>query len=472
LGQPIIEPKEAVGRLGKYDLIRSLAVGGMAEVFLARASGIEGFEKLVVVKRILPQLAVNEDFVRMFLDEARLAAQLHHPNIAQVYDVGRDGAAYYMVLEYINGHDLREVIRASARSGGMPLEHALTIVSGVASGLHHAHEFAGADGRPLGIVHRDVSATNILVAFTGAVKLVDFGVAKARIRKVETREGTLIGKLAYMSPEQCRAEPLDRRSDIFSLGLILYELTTGRRPYDEEVEYKLMNLVAEGQVAPPSSVARGYPRDLEAIVMKALEPAPDDRYATAEELQVDLERFAAQGRLGPSTVSLRRYMRAIFDERRPRPPTEPQGERPRTVVLEADAPDDDSLSMPPVSGAILEPPPALAPARPGVRRRLVAALAGLLLAGGVAVTISALRRGPPPPAPEPPPAPAAAAPPPAAPPGPPLPVAPPAAAIVAPAPAVAAPDAGPAEAPPPRKMTKKRRHRWDPDSPFLPPERR
>ena len=386
-GVPRMSTHRATIKLGKYELVRSLAVGGMAEVFLARASGIEGFEKLVVVKRILPRLAESEEFVKMFLDEARLAAQLHHPNVAQVYDIGIDAGAHFFVMEYVEGHDLREVLNAAHSTGGLPIEHALTVVTGVAAGLHHAHEKSAPDGRSLGIVHRDVSPTNVLVSFDGAVKLVDFGVAKARSRQSTTRDGALKGKLSYMSPEQCRAETLDRRSDVFSLGLLLYELTTGVRPYGEELEYKLINLVAAGVVALPSSRVRGYPPGLEAIVMKALCPDTTNRYATAEELQLAIERYAAASHIQLSTVGLRHYMRALFPSARMVTSGSGELELPRVVTMEVDGPDGPSYAS---------APSVPAPRRPS--RRTFMIVVGLTLAVAAVLTVLALMP-PDPPAP-------------------------------------------------------------------------
>ena len=224
-------------RVGRYQPIRRLAVGGMAEIFLARVPGvgIEGFEKLVVLKRILPQHALDPELLRMFLDEARLSATLTHPHVIEVYDVGADGDAPFFAMEYVHGENVREMLRAQARaaagkpSAPLPLAHAITIVAAAAEGLHYAHERLGPGGKPLGIVHRDVSPSNVLVSYDGAVKVSDFGIAKWAFQRTRTQEGTLKGKFAYMSPEQCRARPVDRRSDIFALGAILYELTTGRR---------------------------------------------------------------------------------------------------------------------------------------------------------------------------------------------------------------------------------------------------
>jgi serine/threonine protein kinase len=300
-------------RLGKYEIVRKLAYGGMAEIALARATGIEGFEKLVVLKRILPQYAENERYIGMFLDEARLAATLEHPNIAHVYDIGRDQGSYFFAMEYVQGQDVRHILKACKKSGQpLPLEQAIHIVLGVAAGLHHAHDKIGPDGRPLSIVHRDVSPSNVLVTYDGAVKLVDFGIAKARSRQTETRAGTLKGKIAYMSPEQCRGEPLDRRSDVFSIGILLYELTTGTRPFRGETEFAVLNQIATKDVVPPSSCMATYPRGLENIVLRALQRDRDMRYGTAQELQIALEHFAREQRLAISAVALARTMRELF----------------------------------------------------------------------------------------------------------------------------------------------------------------
>ncbi len=229
MNDPLLEDPELPGgaTFGKYEVLRKLAIGGMAEIYLARVRGHAGFEKLVVLKRILPHIAEDPAFVKMFLDEARLAATLQHPNIADVYDVGSEGKFYFFTMEYIHGADARTVrLQAHRKSQPIPLMNALAIVHGTASALAYAHDKRGPDG-PLGLVHRDVSSSNILVSFDGAVKLVDFGIARATSRESKTRTGTLKGKIPYMSPEQCQNQPLDRRSDLFSLGVVLYELTVG-----------------------------------------------------------------------------------------------------------------------------------------------------------------------------------------------------------------------------------------------------
>src|SRR5262245_42270613 len=224
----------AGSRLGKYRIRRLVTVGGMAEIYVARTAGIEGFEKEVIVKRILPHLAADPEFVQMFLDEARLAATLHHPNIVQVYDIGRDEEhGYFFSMERVHGHDLGRVLAAAAdRKRGLALEHALSIVAGLAAGLHYAHE--------QGIVHRDVSPSNVLVTYDGCVKVVDFGVAKAMANRSKTRDGAIKGKVSYMSPEQWRGLTVDRRSDVFALGILLFELTTGKRLFKGDNDFAVL----------------------------------------------------------------------------------------------------------------------------------------------------------------------------------------------------------------------------------------
>ncbi|HMG52412.1 MAG TPA: protein kinase, partial [Kofleriaceae bacterium] len=302
-------------KLGKYEVIRQIAVGGMAELYLARTVGMEGFEKLVCVKRILPQYINNPSFVNMFLNEARLAATLHHPNVAQVYDIGQEQGEFFFAMEYVHGEDLGRLVATAQENGvAVSLDCALTVASGLCAGLHHAHEKASPDGKPLGVVHRDVSPTNVLVSYDGAVKLVDFGIARAGGTSVSTTG--LKGKIAYMSPEQCRGKvPLDRRSDVFSIGTILYELTTGRRPFVDETEYGVLQQIVNRDADPPSSVAPGYPPALEAIVMRALSRDVERRFSTALELQNQLEDFAHDNRLRVSPLVLARLMSTLFPAR-------------------------------------------------------------------------------------------------------------------------------------------------------------
>jgi serine/threonine-protein kinase len=289
-------------------------MGGMAEIFLARSTSMHGFEKTVVLKRMLPQFAENEDFISMFLNEARLAATLAHPNIAQVYDIGEHDGHCFFTMEYVSGQNLRNVARAATASIGLPLEHVVNIVIGVAAGLHYAHEQVDRVGRPLGLVHRDVSPTNIIATYDGGVKLVDFGIAKASTAQVATAVGTLKGKIPYMSPGQCRGAPLDRRSDIFSLGTVLWELTTGSRLFRGDNEFGILNRISKGEIPQPSSRRSNYPEDLEAIVMRALEGDREHRYETAQELQIALEDYAREHKLSISSAKLAQFMARLFEE--------------------------------------------------------------------------------------------------------------------------------------------------------------
>jgi serine/threonine protein kinase len=302
-------------RFGRYELLHLLARGGMAEIFVARAPGVGGFEKLVVIKRILPEMTANHEFVGLFLDEARLAGTLHHSNIAQVFDAGLEGGRYFMAMEYVHGRDVGTILRSVAKRGeSLPLAEALAIVTGVCAGLHYAHEQTQPDGRPLGLIHRDVSPSNVLVTYDGWPKLVDFGIAKAITRTVETQQGRIRGKAAYMSPEQVLGRPLDRRSDIFSLGIVLYEMTTMTRLFKRATDFDTMKQLVEHPAPPPGSRCPGYPTRLEEIVLKALSRDRDRRYQTAEELQSDLEEFARGEKLSLASAGLACLMGELFPD--------------------------------------------------------------------------------------------------------------------------------------------------------------
>ena len=300
-------------RLGRYEVLRHLASGGMADLLLARSSGLEGFQRHVVIKRIRADAAKEPKFVKMFLDEARLAASLHHHNIVQVHDVGQENGDYYFAMEYVHGEDLRRFLLHLAKQKiKTPLEHVVAIVSAACAGLHHAHEQRGPDRKPLGLVHRDVSPANILVGHDGNVKVVDFGIAKAVAKTSETRTGVLKGKVAYMSPEQCLGEALDRRSDVYALGIVLYEATTVRRLFKGDNDYLTMSAIVEGKIPPPTELRPDTPPELTAIIVKALAKERAERYQTADELRVALEAFAANANLRPSANGLAAYMSAQF----------------------------------------------------------------------------------------------------------------------------------------------------------------
>jgi serine/threonine protein kinase len=309
---PVLD-EPAPHKLNKYRLLAPLARGGMAEVFLARADGIPGLDRLLVVKRILPALASDAEFVRMFLDEARIAATLHHPNIVRVFEVDiADGQVFY-VMEHLHGHDVATLLRRLGERGArLPLDAAIAIAAAVATGLHHAHERRGPDGEPLHIVHRDVAPGNVIVTFDGEVKLIDFGIAKAAGNLHRTRFGLFKGKLPYASPEQCRCEPIDRRSDVFSLGVLLYELTTGERPFGADSEHELLRVVSDAVVVAPRSRDRAYPAELEAIVLKALAADPAQRHATAGAVQRELVALAGRLGLDRSATGLAQLMASAF----------------------------------------------------------------------------------------------------------------------------------------------------------------
>ncbi len=279
--------------LGKYTLVRKLATGGMAEVFLANIDGPGGFQKQVVVKRILPHFAQDESFVAMFLGEATLAAQLNHSNLVQIFDFGHTDGQYFLAMEYIDGPNLRSLAKVSREhSGPMPIAIAAKLVSHAAEGLHHAHELKDKQGHPMGLVHRDVSPDNVLLSRSGAVKVVDFGIAKATTAPSVTRSGVIKGKLAYMPPEQLQRQPVDRRADVYSLGMVLYELLSGEMPFDASSEVSIIQAVmGERPFFPLPQRRPEVPATLSDIVNRCLEKDPSARFETAKALQVELERF-------------------------------------------------------------------------------------------------------------------------------------------------------------------------------------
>jgi serine/threonine protein kinase len=296
-------------RLGRYEIVQRLALGGMAEIYLARMSGLAGFAKHVVLKRILPSHARDAEFVRMFFNEARYAATLDHPNIAHVYDLGEEEGLHYFTMEYLHGEDCRTMLRDLAqRSLPLPLEHALTIVVGAATGCHFAHELTGDDGKPLGLIHRDVSPSNVVVTYAGAVKLVDFGIAKATNLEDVTAVGVTKGKLAYMAPEQCRGESLDRRVDVYALGVLLYELATQRRAFAGQNDAQVMWAVISGEVPPPSAHVPSFPPVLEAIIKRAMDVDRTKRYTTAREMAQAIEAFARDAGLLLNPAALGEFL--------------------------------------------------------------------------------------------------------------------------------------------------------------------
>ena len=277
---------------GKYQLLDRLAEGGMAEVFKAKAHGVEGFEKILVIKRILPELGKNPRFVEMFIAEAKIAVTLSHANIVQVFDLGRQGETYFIAMEYVAGQDLATVLRfARQRRKPISQELAVFVVSEIAKGLDYAHRRRDQNMRPLGIVHRDVSPQNVLCSLEGEVKLTDFGIAKARTIMVEGEPGELRGKYAYMSPEQADGRPVDARTDIYALGVVLYEALGGLNPFEHESAYETLQRVRAPRPPALRNVNPDIPEELAAIVERAMRPRPEDRHANAGRLYEELVQF-------------------------------------------------------------------------------------------------------------------------------------------------------------------------------------
>src|SRR5258706_5437181 len=280
---------EVTETVGRYAVVGRLAMGGMAEILLGRLLGPSGFERPVVIKRILPHLAEQTAFVEMFLDEARLAARIQHRNVVQVHELGREGRNLFIAMEYLEGENAAGLVRRSlvARSD-LDCRHCAFIVAEAAAGLHAAHELRDPQGRPLGLVHRDVSPQNIFVSYAGGVKVLDFGIATAADRTTHTEVGQLKGKFEYMSPEQCRGGPIDRRRNVFALGIVLYELLTRRRLFKRSSKLAVLEAVCREPLVPPSKVVAGIPPVLEHVVMRALARNPDERFATAAEMRKEL----------------------------------------------------------------------------------------------------------------------------------------------------------------------------------------
>ncbi|MBS2033080.1 MAG: serine/threonine protein kinase [Deltaproteobacteria bacterium] len=302
---------------GRYQLLKKLATGGMAEIWLARQQGMEGFSKLLVIKRILPHLAENEEFINMFLDEARIAARLNHANVVQIFDLGAQGEHYFIAMEYLHGEDARRVWRQAERqSKPLPIALACRIVMDACAGLDYAHKKTDDAGKPLNIVHRDVSPQNIIVTFEGSVKVVDFGIAKAADQSSVTKSGVVKGKYSYMSPEQASgARNIDHRTDQFALGIVLYELVTGERLFKRGSDLETLRAVEKCQVMPPSQVNSRVPLTLDAVILRALQKDPDQRYKDCQAMQLALEDWLLQNRLPNSSAQLASFLAEIYSER-------------------------------------------------------------------------------------------------------------------------------------------------------------
>jgi serine/threonine-protein kinase len=302
--------------LGQYELLIRLGRGGMASVWVARerVTG-DAKERLLAVKAMLPELASNSDFRAMFLEEGQIVRSIDHPNVVKVHQVGEHGGILYMAMEWVEGDSLRAVIREARRRRPIPPEMAVKIIADAAAGLHAAHELKGWDGELRHLVHCDVSPHNILVGLDGRAKIVDFGVANARLHSDLGGEERVKGKFAYMSPEQARGERLDRRSDIFSLGIVLFELTTGERLFRGESPAHTLSLVTSGRVPDPRRVLADYPPKLAEITLRALQRDPKRRFQTADDLRDALERYLVEERVLVSHSSVAQLVRRILAPR-------------------------------------------------------------------------------------------------------------------------------------------------------------
>jgi serine/threonine protein kinase len=351
--------------LGRYRLSRRLASGNMGEVFLAEYVGDAGFRRTVVVKRLYRHLAHHAEAVRMFQDEAHVLASLNHPNIPQVYDLCHADGQWYLAIEFVPGHTLAELLTAATRATmPIPLDAVVSLIEQLCDALHHAHERNDGTGRPLRVVHRDVTPHNLMITPDGFAKLLDFGVARTARDEAET--GSPKGTLAYMSPEQVRGHRLDKRSDVFSVGIILYELTTGRRLFSG-AEVEVMTAIVERDVVPPSALVPGFPPELERIVLTALARDRGRRYPSAQHLARALEELAVTWGVVATHQALARLYQQVFTdaERRERntgtfgpltqqPPAYPAPvgpEVPGLAALRMEPPPEPSLAV--------EPPPAL-----------------------------------------------------------------------------------------------------------------
>jgi TonB family protein len=303
-------------RFGSYEILERIAAGGMAELYKARRSGVEGFQKILAIKKILPHLADNEEFIAMFADEAKLAAQLNHPNIVHIFDLGKiEGGGYFIAMEYVDGRDLRALLNAAQDLGvPLPTPLAVYVASKVAAALDYAHRRKDSEGHEMTIVHRDVSPQNILISYEGDIKLCDFGIAKAASKASTTQSGALKGKVQYMSPEQAWGKPIDRRSDLFSLGSVLFEMLTGTRLFRGDSDLTVLEKVRAAQVVPPSTINPEVPKNLDTVVLKALAREPEERYPNASDMLRDLEAVLYSYSPAPGSADLAIYLHRLQAE--------------------------------------------------------------------------------------------------------------------------------------------------------------
>jgi TonB family protein len=355
-----IEGIDDGARFGQYVLLEKIATGGMAEVWKARMRGVEGFQKLVAIKKILPHLSDNQEFIEMFVDEAKLAAQLSHNNIIHIYDLGKIVSSYYIAMELIDGQDLKSILRRSEERGQpIPVELALFIGSKIASALDYAHRKRGFDDKELGLVHRDVSPQNVLISYEGDIKLCDFGIAKAASKASHTQAGALKGKLQYMSPEQAWGKKIDRRSDVFALATVMFEMLTGRKLFAGESELSILEQVREARVVRVSDFNDEASEEIDQIITKALQKDPDERYQSAGEMARDIDQILYSFRPTPASADLAIFMHRIYSEDEAVVAVAPQ----ETVAIRQEPRRADLLTVPevieiPAAPAVVAQPPS------------------------------------------------------------------------------------------------------------------
>jgi serine/threonine protein kinase len=343
---------------GKYHLIELVATGGMAELYRAKLYGAGGFEKDLAIKKILPTLAKDSSFTQMFMDEAMITVTLNHGNIVSVMDFGQINNEYFLVMEYIDGVDLQNLILKSTQSASpIPIDIAVYIAIQICNGLAYAHRKVGSDGQPLGIIHRDVSPQNILLSFEGEVKIVDFGIARAASRITSTQAGVVKGKVSYMSPEQITGQQLDNRSDIFAIGVMLYEMLTNRLPFEGETPQQSMALVTRGDYEKPQKINKKIDKQLAAVIKKALEKNPKKRYATANKMAEALSGCLHKLGLHPDATKLEDFIPQRIPDAKPRtatptprPVSSPACPEPKPVVQTSDPEEEQSLAQVATSG--------------------------------------------------------------------------------------------------------------------------
>ncbi len=368
--------------MAQYEILRSLDRGGMAEVFLARLVGVEGFEKRVVLKRVLPHLSGDARLLQRFVDEARVAARLSHPNIVQIFELGEQHGQYFIAMEHVDGRNVKDAAkRLLARGERLPVAHALRIGVAVSDALHYAHTRSDDEGKRIGLVHRDVSPANVLVSYEGIVKLIDFGIARTLDGVERTSPGTVVGKAGYMSPEQMRGEPVDARTDVFACAATLFHVVTGMLPYPGVGVQAVMSAVNHGERRPFAEVRELIDEELFDVLSRGFAHEPRDRFQTALELQGALERYAGSRGLLSGTVALGEFMRATFagDDGEAAAAQDPETQS-RVVTLASSAisavPTEDEL-------AVVSPSSSTAPAVVARRGAGIALLAAVLLMVGL-----------------------------------------------------------------------------------------